>query len=122
MKVMITKIIFLVIVGIAFVAGCEEESQTDTRRIRLVINENTQLKKDLESCREEIEKHKGLVEKCLQEKKALGEKIEMEWDIEELTENALEDFEEIVRLNKENDRLRAEIAELKRELGMHKAD
>jgi len=120
MKRMIIKIIFLTVVGIAFVAGCEEESQMDTRRSRLIVNENTQLKKDLESCQEEIEKHKVLFEQCEQAKKALEEKIKVEGDIEELAENALKDFEGIVRLREENERFKVEVAELRKELEMHK--
>ncbi len=120
MKRMIIKIIFLTVVGIAFVAGCEEESQIDTRKSRLVANENTQLKKDLDRCQEKIEKHKELVEKCLQEKKALEEKMKIEGDIEELAENALKDFEGIVRLREENERFKVEVAELRKELEMHK--
>jgi len=122
MKRVIIRIIFLTVVGIALVAGCEEESQIDTRKSRLIVNENTQVKKALESCQKEIEKHKELVEKCLQEKKTLGEKIKIEvkGDIEELAENALKDFEEIARLREENERLKVEIAKLRRELEMHK--
>jgi len=116
---MTIKIICLAIAGVVFIAGCEEESQIDTRRSRLIANENTQLKKDLESRQKEIEKHKVLLEQCEQAKKVITEQSAK--NISDLFDGVLGDvLEESQRLSEENERLKVEIAELRRELEMRK--
>ena len=44
----------------------------------------------------------------------------MQKNIEELSENAIKDLEEIAKLREENENLKAEITELKKELETHK--
>jgi len=88
------------IVVIMLIAGCEEESQSNTKKSRLIAAENIRLKK-------EIEKQKELLEKCLQEKKA-PEEMSPE-GAQDLTQFLLE---ESVKLNEENEKLKAEIVQL----------
>ena len=55
--------------GVLFTAlfvGCNEESLSDTRRSRLISAENIQLRKELKSQQEQLDK-------CLEEKKDAGE-------------------------------------------------
>ena len=88
------------IVVIMLIAGCEEESQSNTKKSRLIAAENIQLKK-------EIEKQKELLEKCLQEKKT-PEEMSPE-GTQDLTQFL---FEENIKLHEENEKLKAEIVQL----------
>lgn len=114
------------IVGIALIAGCEEESKIDTKKSRLIAAENMQLKKDLEECQKEIEKQKELLEQCEQAKKDIEEQSAK--NIEDLFDDIFGDVlkesqvlrEENEELREEIEQLKMEIMELKRELEMHK--
>ncbi len=112
MKRMVSKVLFLAIFGIAFVAGCEDENQTDTKMSRLVANENIQLKKDLQNCQKEIEKQKKLLEQCEQMNDSLQEEAtkEMTDFLDSMVKEAMEENE---RLQEENKKLKAEIETLK---------
>lgn len=126
MKGMTIKVIFLTIVGIVFVAGCEEENKIDTKKSRLIAAENMHLKKDLERCQKEKGKQKELLEQCEQAKKVIEEQSAKE--VEDLFDGILGDvLEESQWLREENEKLRMEIGqlkmeitELKKELEMHK--
>jgi uncharacterized protein YlxW (UPF0749 family) len=109
--------------GIVFVimliAGCEEQNVPNAKKSRLVAAENMQLKKELnqlgvklEQRNREIEKQKGLLDKCLQEKKTLEEKVNE--NVEELVGGIMDIFtEENARLQKEIDRLKKEVEKFK---------
>ena len=110
MKKLTVTIILLAATGAIFITGCEEEAQTNTKKSRLIAAENAQLKKDLAQCRAEIEKQKRLVEECLEEEAAIKE---LENNIKEITDNALADFEENMKLREENEELKSKIKEFK---------
>ena len=65
----------ILVVGIVFVvmsiAGCQEQNPSATRMSKLIALENKQLKKQLETCGEEVENQKALLDKCQQEKQVL---------------------------------------------------
>ena len=95
------------VIAMGLLWGCEEEGLSGTRKGRLIALENAQLKKDLEQCEKEIEE-------CLQQKKTAGEQMKRE--VQEIADNAIKDFEEIVTLREENEKLKARIAELEEQL------
>jgi len=106
-------------IGIVFVitllAGCQEQSISDTRKSRLIADENKQLKQQLARRDREIEKQKELLEKCLEEKKNL--KTMLQGQVKNLMEGALEKVSrERAEFRKENEGLRAQIEELKKQL------
>ena len=113
----------ILVVGIVFVimliAGCEEQNVSNTKKSRLIAAENSQLKKELERLsvkleqhNGEIEKQKGLLGKCLQEKKVRDKKTMQ--DFKEQMEGILVVLiEENVKLRQEIDRFEKEIEELK---------
>lgn len=102
MKRPVQKAIVLAVgvVVIMLIAGCEEESQSNIKKSRLIAAENIQLKK-------EIEKQKELLEKYLQEKKP-PEEMSPE-STQDLTQFL---FEENIKLHEENEKLKAEIMQL----------
>ena len=116
----ITRKKVVLVVGIVFVimlvAGCEEQNisntKSNTKKSRLVAAENGQLKKQLEQRDREIEKQKGLLNKCLKEKKVLEDKTEQ--GIKKQVKDILAILiEENVKLRKEIDRLKKDIEGLK---------
>lgn len=107
MKRRVQKAVILAVgVVIMLTAGCEKENP--------LANENMQLKEQLEQRDKEIEKQKELLAKCLQEKEDWGERVQE--DIKSLTENALKDLEENIKLGEENDKLKSQIEQLEKEL------
>ncbi|MHC4395972.1 MAG: hypothetical protein ACYS1A_10000 [Planctomycetota bacterium] len=106
-------------IGIVFVvmliAGCEEQSLSNTKKSRLIANENRQLKQQLARRDREIEKQKGLLAKCLVEKKnLLGLSDEK---IENMMGGAFGNIsKQNVELQQENKKLKAQIEELKNQL------
>ena len=116
----LTRKAFVLTVGIVvlmLIAGCEEQnkpqSQSPTRKDRLVAAENIQLKKDLEQRDEEIERQKTLLDKYMEENRALRE------DAQENTQTLLGEImksfaEESEKLREENEKLKAQIKELKK--------
>jgi len=103
MKRRIQKAVILAVgVVIMLTAGCEKENP--------LANENMQLKGQLEQRDKEIEKQKELVAKCQQGKKDLEGRIQKE--MKDLGDGALRDFEEIIKLGEENDKLKTQIEQL----------
>jgi len=105
--------------GIVFVimllAGCRERGLSDTKKSRLIADENRQLKEQLTRRDREIEKQKELVAKCLEEKRKL-ESLSVT-QIENLMGGAFENISrENAELREENQKLRAQIEELKKQL------
>ena len=100
---------------VALVAGCEEEQMLpDVRKCRLIANENRHLQEQLEQREKEIERQKGLVDKCRQEKKHSEQQTQE--NIKDLVDDAVKNFEENVKLRQENDELKARIKELEAKL------
>jgi septal ring factor EnvC (AmiA/AmiB activator) len=84
---------------IGLFAGCNEESLSDMRRSRLISAENRQLKKELKNQQEQLEK-------CLQEKEELREKMRS-------MQIALLDGNK--KLREENQELKGQIEQLRKE-------
>jgi len=103
-----TKGTIVLAVGTVFVimliAGCEEQNLQNTKRSRLVANENRLLKKQLKQTEKKLEQ-------CLQEKKSMQEKAH---------EDALTPMTYVIgenqKLTEENEDLRAQIEQLKKEV------
>jgi hypothetical protein len=92
----------LVLVGvvsfIALFVGCNEENLSDTRKSRLMASENRQLKQELKSQQEQLDK-------CLEEQK----------DAEENKQSMLEFLiGENKKLREENERLKGQIEQLRK--------
>jgi chromosome segregation ATPase len=110
-----TRKIFVSIVGIAFImvliAGCDEENLSNTKKSRLIANENRQLKSELEQCQTEFKKQKVQLEQCLQKKETLEGQMN-----EEIGRQVSDIFTVFGELNKEmhdeNENLKAQVAEL----------
>lgn len=125
-------------VVITLIAGCGEQevSKSEIKRGRLIAAENRRLKK-------EIDKLNKQLEKCLKEEKAakdsgrlqakikqLEEQVEelkelkgiteleeeMQKNVDAMLEGTIKNVDEIKKLNEENEKLRAEIIKLKKEL------
>ncbi len=107
------------IVAVTLFAGCQEENQSDAEssitRSKLIAAENRQLRKDVTTL-------KKLLDKCLEEKKALGTKAGKA--LEEMmghvligvTEENAELREENQSLKSQIKMLQAQIAQLKKQL------
>jgi septal ring factor EnvC (AmiA/AmiB activator) len=107
--------VVVIVFVIALIAGCSEQELPGVKKSRLIATENRQLKKELDLRSEEIESQRGLLEKCLEEKKTLQEKAQK--DTEELVTLVLESFdEENKKLKEENKNLKAQIEELEKQL------
>lgn len=98
----------------AFLAGCEEQEQVGTRRLRLLADENHRLKQELAERDNRIkEKNKLLAE--LEKKKtvAVEETDKMIMSMMDM----MQDFEEkSASLTKENEQLKAKINELAKQI------
>ena len=95
-------VILAVGVVIMLTAGCEKENP--------LVNENRQLKEQVEQRDKEIEKQKELIAQCLQEKEDWAEQTQK--DIKGLMDSAIKDFEEIIKLREENAKLKSHIEQL----------
>ena len=95
-----------------FLAGCEEASESEIRRAKLVGNENIQLKKQLELKDKEIQKFKDLVAKC-EEDMALA--------LQQSGEANLKVLKVLAETSKENDTLKEENLSLKAQIEELKA-
>ena len=106
-------------IGIVFVimllAGCQEQALSDTKKSRLIADENRQLKQQLTQSDRKIQKQKELLENCLEEKKNL--RAMLQGQVKDLLGPAFEKISrENAELRKENERLKAQIEELKKQL------
>jgi len=112
-----------VVVAIMFIASCEEEqnlsdTKLTTKKSRLVAVENMQLKKQIEQQERlhanAMKKQKKLLDKCLQDKKALEEVSAQ--TVRNLMDDVLANIiEENAKLQKENEGLKAQIEQLEKE-------
>lgn len=85
---------------IALFAGCNEESLSDVRKSRLIASENRQLRKDIKSQKEQVER-------CLQERKAY------EKDVRSMSEFLIGENRQ---LREENEELKGQIEQLRKEI------
>ena len=103
--------VVLAVAVVMLIAGCEEQSLSNTKKSKLIAAENIQLKKELEKRDREIEEQKKLVDKCLREKK--GQEDKTQEKVEELMGLIFESFgEENKELRKENENLKAQVQQL----------
>ncbi|OQY04035.1 MAG: hypothetical protein B6I25_07465 [Planctomycetales bacterium 4572_13] len=58
----ITTILFVSVLGVLLLAGCQESDASDIRRARVIGNENLQLKQDLEEKDQQIDKLTAQIE------------------------------------------------------------
>ena len=101
------------VVIVMSIGGCEEQNLPDTKKGRLIAAENIQLKKQLEKRDEEIKKQTELLNKCMDEKKALQkQKTEETKKVIDLAMKSIN--KETVKLRAENKSLKAEIEKLKK--------
>jgi len=116
MKKAVQKISVLAVgVVIMLIAGCGEQSPSNTRRSRLIAYENRQLKEQLEQLGREIEEQKILLAKCLQEKEASEEQLQKSGKAQ--MENLLRSVtKENSKLHQTVERLKAQVEQLKEEL------
>ena len=102
---MVKRTTFNIIVISLFFAllscGCQQQSQSDTKKDRLLGNKNIHLEKDLEE-------QAKLLEQCQQEKKQMMD------NSNKIAEFLMEIHSESI---KENDALKARIAELESQAG-----
>lgn len=93
------------------IAGCGEQNSANVKKHRLIAAENIQLKKALEQSEKELEK-------CLQEKKSLEERLQA--SIQYLSRTHMEESqklrEENQSLKSQTKMLQAQIAQLKKQL------
>ncbi|MCK4913844.1 MAG: hypothetical protein KAS69_04525 [Planctomycetes bacterium] len=92
------------------IAGCQEQNISNPKQSRLVAAQNIQLKKDLVKKDKTILKSQQQLEKCLNEKEALQSKPDSDDSLTKFL------FEETVRLQHENEELKLQIDELKKNL------
>ena len=127
MKSSVRKAVVLAIgIVVVLIAGCEEQNLPSTRKSRLIAAESLELKKQLEQCNGEIEGQKELcntrmkkqrarLEKCLQEKKAWRERSQQ--NIQNQIDGVLTVvMEQNAKLREENERLKARIDKLEKQL------
>ncbi|MGA2914951.1 MAG: hypothetical protein ABSE89_02900 [Sedimentisphaerales bacterium] len=113
----------LSVILVVILAGCQQSQEKQTteisRKDRLVGNENLNLKNELKSCQEEIEKQKSLVRQCEDEKEKADQQCNenIKWLMDELPKDLLDDAS---KLSEENAYLLSRIADLERELGQYK--
>jgi len=112
---------------IALIAGCEEANQSDVKKHRLIAAENKQLQAQLQAETQrrdkEIQKLKDQLAQSEKERQDYQLKTEKErQDCEQVVENAIKEriegvlsaaMDEASKVNEENERLKAEIKQLK---------
>ena len=117
MKTQQRTVLFLIVVviGMGLLCGCEEEGLSGTKRDRLVALENVELKEELKERENEIAEQKELLAGCIEEKEAL-EKLNRQ-NIEIIMGDLFESVgKENARILKENQELKAQVAELEGQL------
>lgn len=98
MKPILHKSIILAIAvaAVLVASGCNEQNLSNEKMHRLIANENRHLKDQLDQ--------------CLHDKNALDE--QMRKHIQELSDGAIKDLEEIAKLREENEKLKTKVASL----------
>lgn len=107
----ILRVILCFAVLTVFLAGCEEVSQSEIKRAKLIGSENIQLKKQLELKDKEIQQFKDLMAKR-QEENTLALKQSGDTHAD-LLKSMVEIAQELEALQEENVKLKAQIEELK---------
>ncbi len=116
MKQTVRKAIFLAVCVsffIIFTCGCEEELAPSEKKSRLIAAENIELQKQLAKKDKEIEQLKSALEKCNAEKEE--QKQQMDKEMKSMGDYTLKAFMENVQVQEENDKLKKQIEELKKQ-------
>jgi hypothetical protein len=117
MKMQKRTVLFLIVVvmGMGLLCGCEEEGLSGAKKDRLVALENMELKETLKERENEITEQKELLAGCIEEKEALEELNRQ--NIEIIMGDLFKKVGEgNARLLKENEELKARVAELEEQL------
>ena len=109
--------------ALVLISGCDEQNNSDIKRARLIAEQDTQLKKEieqlnkkLENLSEETKKQKEQLDACLQKKKDLEEEFQnaLRKDVNDILSPVLE---ETAKLREENEKLKAQIPEPNKQPG-----
>jgi uncharacterized protein (DUF342 family) len=107
--------VFILMVMFFFVSvitGCQ--NQLSTGSTKLVAAKNIELKKELDTCKKELDKQVGLLAACTKEKAALDNQLQQ--GNEDLSKVLLETVgDQIAQLQEENAKLKAELDALKKQ-------
>ena len=114
MRTQIILAIVVILPCFVLVTGCEEQQSTiKDKRVRLVANQNLELKKQLQEKDKEIERQKGLVADCQAEKeKQMQAHSRSAEGMFSIMKSVSEQANQIKQLTAENEQLKAKIAEL----------
>lgn len=113
-------LVLAIVVSFVFAAGCEEETMSGSKKDRLISAENIRLRDKLEQLEKQLEKQKELLGQCEQEKQTLQEQVK---DCDEKSKQKVQTMMSLVlqsvgketeKLRQENERLKAQIDELKK--------
>jgi chromosome segregation ATPase len=88
--------------------------------LKAATEENSKLRQTTEELKAQVKQLEEELEKIKGSKKFKEWGKETQKNIQELSENAIRDFEEIAKLREENENLKTEITELKKELETRK--
>jgi len=112
-KLIILAIIAVIVPCLVFVTGCEEQQPIKDKRVRLVANQNLELKKQLLEKDAEIERQKGLVADCqnAKEEQKLAHDRSAEGMLN-IMKSISQQATQVEQLTAENEQLKAKIAEL----------
>ena len=116
MKQGVLKVFFLAMCVsflVILTCGCEEEQAPSEKKGRLIAAENIELQKQLAKKDKEIEQLKIALEKCNAEREEQKQKMDKE--MKSLGDYTMKAFTENVQLQEENDRLKKQIEELKKQ-------
>ena len=107
MKKSVLVFVVVFVLSLILNAGCQEEEQnlSNDKRSRLIAAENLELKQELEKCRTELKKQKQLFQSSQKEEKKQSQDIL----VQAMNLNS--------KLRKENKELKAQLNELKKQLG-----
>ena len=97
----------LITLALIISAGCEQSNQLQIKQARLTVQENIELKQQIESLKEEIQKQKDLLVKSEKEKAEI---------IEQTGDSTLKIMKILAETGKENEQLSEQIAQLKNKI------
>lgn len=102
-----TFLALLTILAVISTGGCEDPNQTQIKQARLTVQENIELKQQIESLKDEIQKQKDLF--------AQAEK-EYAKSAEQTNQSTIKMMQILAETGKQNDELTQEIAVLKKRI------
>ena len=97
----------LIILALIVAGGCEESNQSQIKQARLTVQENIELKQQIESLKKEIQKQKDFFAKA--EKEHIK-------TMEQTSESTIKMMKILAETSKQNEELTQEIAVLKKRI------